>query len=380
MEHRFNTVINKPKRIEELDIMKGLGIICMVIGHCVTYGKPIHKFIYLFHMAIFFMASGYVCKINSIDTGKSLIKSCLKKVSQLYIPYVLYLIAYVLLHNIFIKMNIYTDNPSLLELVPQEYNSVTYSLRRCVKSLVLCGESQIGDALWFVRILFIISIIYLVSEYVLKKLKINKVIIGQTIIAIIFLILGYYCSLTKHSLIFGFDKVLSCYILFHLGRIFKELGILTKKYEWYFHIASFILSFVILLILNTADKNIELSQNFYINPIYLLLASFVGWIFVYEISYGIVHLKSIKKVFLLLGQNTFAIVALHFLCFRLVNYIGVIYQGKPHFLIASHPVLYYDGFWWIAYILVGLSIPVALSLAKKSIKKAILNKLKKPQT
>ena len=47
------------QRIEELDIVKALGIICMVAGHS---DAPFTHFIYLFHMAIFFMAAGFFFK------------------------------------------------------------------------------------------------------------------------------------------------------------------------------------------------------------------------------------------------------------------------------------------------------------------------------
>lgn len=43
------------KRDSTIDIIKGFGIILMVMGHS---GSPLTGLIYMFHMAIFFMASG----------------------------------------------------------------------------------------------------------------------------------------------------------------------------------------------------------------------------------------------------------------------------------------------------------------------------------
>lgn len=40
-------------RITEIDVIKGICIILMVVGHS---GSPITKWIYLFHMAVFFVA------------------------------------------------------------------------------------------------------------------------------------------------------------------------------------------------------------------------------------------------------------------------------------------------------------------------------------
>ena len=39
-----------------LDSMRGIGIVLMVLGHA---GFPSSSFIYLFHMALFFMLSGW---------------------------------------------------------------------------------------------------------------------------------------------------------------------------------------------------------------------------------------------------------------------------------------------------------------------------------
>ena len=56
------------RRDVSIDIIKGLGIFCVVAGHC---SAPITKFVYLFHMAIFFIASGYCYKHNNSESINS---------------------------------------------------------------------------------------------------------------------------------------------------------------------------------------------------------------------------------------------------------------------------------------------------------------------
>lgn len=41
-----------------IDIMRGIGILSMLVGHCVI-PNLLHKFIYMWHMPLFFIASGY---------------------------------------------------------------------------------------------------------------------------------------------------------------------------------------------------------------------------------------------------------------------------------------------------------------------------------
>ena len=57
-------------RNRSIDIMKGLLIVLVVLGHSQA---PVHRFIYLFHMAAFFIISGYLWKDDYSKTKKSLL-------------------------------------------------------------------------------------------------------------------------------------------------------------------------------------------------------------------------------------------------------------------------------------------------------------------
>ena len=68
------------RRIEELDILKGIGISLMVLDHCMAWGESvfIHSLIQSFHMPLFFFASGFLLKKRSVkETIKSKTKSVL---------------------------------------------------------------------------------------------------------------------------------------------------------------------------------------------------------------------------------------------------------------------------------------------------------------
>ena len=39
------------------NILKGIGALCVVVGHCVM---PVQNFVYLFHVPLFFFISGYM--------------------------------------------------------------------------------------------------------------------------------------------------------------------------------------------------------------------------------------------------------------------------------------------------------------------------------
>ena len=73
--------MNKFERDDSIDIMKGIGILCMVMAH-VYYGRYFDHLVHAFHMPLFFFASGYLTqklKCNRIDF--------FRKFKKVMIPY-----------------------------------------------------------------------------------------------------------------------------------------------------------------------------------------------------------------------------------------------------------------------------------------------------
>ena len=66
-----------------LDAMRGIGIVLMVVGHSGFAGSD---FIYLFHMALFFMLSGYF--FRPAADAKALGRFCRRRVVTLWLPFV----------------------------------------------------------------------------------------------------------------------------------------------------------------------------------------------------------------------------------------------------------------------------------------------------
>ena len=49
----------KANRIPWLDAVKGVGIICVILGH-MTIPETLRQFVFSFHMPLFFFVSGYL--------------------------------------------------------------------------------------------------------------------------------------------------------------------------------------------------------------------------------------------------------------------------------------------------------------------------------
>lgn len=55
-------MVQNKQRIEWIDTIKGVGIILVLIGHCNI--PNINQYIYLFHMPLFYIISGYCWNVD----------------------------------------------------------------------------------------------------------------------------------------------------------------------------------------------------------------------------------------------------------------------------------------------------------------------------
>lgn len=93
----MNNIINKESRLNWIDVSKGIGIILVVFGHVLRgldaakinfpHFKNIDKFIYTFHMPLFFCLSGYFF-IKSLNKGSR--EFVISKFSTLLYPYLVW--------------------------------------------------------------------------------------------------------------------------------------------------------------------------------------------------------------------------------------------------------------------------------------------------
>ena len=82
-------------RNKSIDALKGVGIILMVLGH-MHYSALFEKFVFGFHMPLFFCVSGYLYK-----KPFSLKKYTVRKVQSLLVPYVSFGLLYCIIAGVF---------------------------------------------------------------------------------------------------------------------------------------------------------------------------------------------------------------------------------------------------------------------------------------
>lgn len=364
------------KRDQSIDIIKGIGITIMVLGHT---DFKFSNFIYLFHMAIFFIVSGYLYKDEYSDNCITIYHYIIRKIKTLWVPYFIWTSIYIILNNFFIHINIYTNNLMLLKNVEgvhinlHDFMSIKKIIIEIIKSFCFFGGTELGGAFWFLRVLFIVSVLYCIIECIIKKILKRKkyIMYGQLVISILSLNLGYFlylCNIELH----GLSMTFSIYSLFYIGFLLKKLEIIRNINPC----ISIAITFIILSICNNFGS-IALSKNSYENPIFFLCVSISGYILLYSCTQLLVDYKIMVNIVSYIGRNSLCIILLHFLSFKIINLIGIIYYDQPYYLIAAFPVLYKGYFWWVAYTLCGIGVPLLLQIGYKKVlqKIVILNKL-----
>ena len=349
----------------------------MVIRHAKA---PYSDFFLLFHMALFFIASGYLYNSKYALNKSSALEYCKRKFKGLYVPYIKYTAAFILLNNVFISLNIYTDNKDFLlyqigngnEL--SSYYNFSSTIKELLKAVVFRTGTQIGGALWFFQTLFMVLIIYNIVEFVLNKFFASKsgILIFQSVIGIALYMFGYYCHITNKAFN-GLNRVCTVYCLIHIGRVIKEHDIMSKLATKTLERICSVIGCIVLF-LGYHRGQIALDQNITENFIYFIAMSLAGWILVYGIADFISNYDTkVGKCLIYISQHSVPIVALHFLSFKIVNYIIVLIYGMENYMVASFPVLSETGLWWLLYLILGICVPLIFEKVMVKIKGILMS-------
>lgn len=357
-------IIGGGQRDITIDIVKGIGIILMVFRHA---RAPFSDFVLLFHMAIFFIASGYLLNCGYAESVHGVFQFIKKKIKGLWAPYFGFTCAFILLNNLFLKINIYSDNPDFLikNILEEEYVKIGDSfglgdiVTQVIKAIFFRAGTQIGGALWFFMTLFTVLIAYMLCEFLLKKVlpKIN-VIYLQTVVSLLCLAIGYICMLKGLS-IKGLDKTFSVYILIHFGRIMRYYSVMDKIRNIDYENSIMILAGLVVLLCGYHKGYIAVVSNDIENPIFFVLMSIAGWGLLYGVADELRKISArAATVFSYISVHSVPIIALHFLAFKAINMIAVAAYGFEWYMIAAFPVLMRTGLWWILYLVAGVGIPL----------------------
>lgn len=275
----------KSRRITWIGLAKGFGILCVIFGHNIECSIG-HKWVYSFHMPLFFLISGFLIYLKNEQKQdmRSLVK---KKAGSLLFPYIGFSLTLNAIALIGLRVFHY----------PSIYLQTIGDLRfNFVK--VFSGDGM--GTLWFLPALFVGEILLLI----LLKIK-NKIVyscVGGLVTFEIFTVCfkrEWIDGIGNHML----HLVVLLFIRWSIAFSFVAIGfisyaILKKMTEcmvWY-RIAIAMFALVINVICGMNNSVVDMAELKIGNPMLFYLSACSGTIFVIEVCSMIKNAKWIRYI------------------------------------------------------------------------------------
>jgi fucose 4-O-acetylase-like acetyltransferase len=191
-------------RIEQFDILRGLAIILVVVGHVVQTHAPdfdhnaVFKGIYMFHMPLFFYISGMVYGLKPVSiTTQQFLRSIPKKAEQLLLPFLCwYLLSWMLSDH----TTAIADHFLLL------YKSPDYGL-------------------WFLWALFVIYILADLGKWLAEKTRFPYLAVCAVIAFSLFHLNNRYVQ------VLGSGQIANYFPLFIAGAFYKQILAAVQRHS-----------------------------------------------------------------------------------------------------------------------------------------------------
>lgn len=281
------------KRFDEIDIAKGVGIFFIMLGH-LEPGILLMRFIYSFHLFLFFACSGFLGR--RYET-RPVCRVIINNVRRLLVPYVIWSIitqvVALLLHDIDLIQavrNFFFFDANV------GWNAALWFLVSLFWTDTLCCFF-VKCQRW-VQFLFIIVLVFL--WYLLVFYEITLPLGFYTVpIASFFWMLGYYMSTT-------------------------DLIIRISKYS---RMTISILVVVLLLVNITfgtiLNSVISIYHIKYENILFTIIAGVAGILAIFILCGSIFNCRTVNNVFIVYGKNTLTILCTHYFILRMVGEISL---------------------------------------------------------
>lgn len=327
------------KNNNSITIAKAIGIIFMVIGHsgCPTF---LCRFLYLFHMPLFFVCSGYFFK--EISDRPSLFLFYKKRMKKLYLPYLKWSLVFLVLHNSLCKLNITDDF---------FYQSSDY-IKQFFKLIAMTEFELLIRPFWFIKELLFASLI-VATISLLRSRYFPKISIGSLIIlSLLSSTLAKYVSIIP--------LIGDCSVLF-LSISYYYMGILFHKYQNRLPMKYSVLILLFIIVISGSfifPGFIDMRYTTAYNNILYFCLSLFGIQMLFIIS-RIIDNKHTCPVLNYIGNHTMPILALNLLTLKIGNLLKIWFYDLPIDRLSSHTVIYdHNSYFWLIYTTIGVTIPI----------------------
>ncbi len=193
--------MSNTSRDKAIDVLRGIAIISVVIGHALNGGnfdeKFLFRFIYSYHMPLFFFISGYLMAYRTEYN----LKWAGNRFLRLGIPFFVWAILGCLVRSPYL-----------------DFASIPGTLRQ----VIIAPDA---GGLWFIWVLLMLSYVIAIQETLIQKLckKDLSLISYLFVVVLVFVCLGLIWAMT------GFGTILGIRLVFK-NILFIEFGLLTNRF------------------------------------------------------------------------------------------------------------------------------------------------------
>ena len=349
-----------------ISIAKGIAIILMVIAHAEAPGW-LCKFIFEFHMPLFFITAGYFFSLKYLNDEATFIK---KRVKGLYWPFVKWAVFFLIIHNWMFDLGILNEtfgNDAGGVTHPYSWHQIQQNLWTIVTAMAGYDQFLCG-AFWFFRGLFVASILYLIIyKVVLKVLPTRAAPSVPYIICLLLLLLcGWktYEGLRVINLVQGgYRDMMGCFF-FGCGFIFRQFVDAYHKATDRLYVSlpmTLVCAVVVFLFSKYLTANMNWRSTF-TQFLSLPVPALLGFLMTYNISRWIDGSKGwVKRFLVYTGDHTLYIFIFHIVAYKTVSLLKIWYYGLDPRQIGCHMVIHdysQQDYFWILYTVAGVGIPL----------------------
>lgn len=348
-------------RDNSVTISKAIAIILVVMAHA-RCPELIIDWICMIVIPLFFFMSGYCFKDKYLSDAKDY---TIKRVKGIYWPYLKWSLLFLLLHNVFYHLNIYSDEYGFNGRTSVLYTATDFLNHAISITTKMQGHERLLGGYWFMKLLFIGSFIFYLTVKVLRGRW-----WGPLILLAVAIVLSYFdWSLPYFH--FGTREFFAAAILY--------MGYLYKQYHWTWHrnIAINAVALILMVIGSRYWLTTMREYEYWMVLPYAISAVLLVQT-VLHLSERISKAKTNYAVRFLIftGDHTMEVLTWHFLSLKLVSLLLIAIYGLPVKQLSEFPVIeeYAHQGWWILYLCVGVGIPILGTYSYHRIKDSIICK------
>lgn len=355
-------------RNNTISIMKGIGIILMVIGHAEA-PELLTNFIYTFHMPLFFIAAGYFFTLKHVEDPWGFI---VKRTRGLYVPFVKWSLVFLLLHNVWFHFGILNERyGNWTGGVTHPYTWETAGQRLISIVTRMSGYDEfMAGAFWFFRGLFLASILFMILYRLLYKgTRLGEIRSAGVIClgAVAFTAFHIWSGISVSAVPGGFWRETWGIFFFGIGVIYRHLEPRIKEH-WALALIYFVLLCGAAWLHLSGMNNSGMYRDLWSLPV----TGCLGWLMVHWAAKKIDgHDGKLRTLLVFIGENTLYVFIFHILAFKTVSYAKILWYGYPFEMIGSHMVIHENNtdFFWILYSIAGVALPLGVLWLYRAIRK-----------